>query len=124
MKHLIESAWARYLKAIGWNLMDEICTLMENSTYNGEEDWQKQLLQYILIPIVQSIVDRYAIRVNSKMHRKTNSRQEYVKVRELESETGNNVDNPITYPVHWDTIVEYFGIRRCRIWIQSSVIVI
>ncbi|CAK5112941.1 unnamed protein product, partial [Aphanomyces euteiches] len=47
-----------------------------------------------------------ALSVKSKYHSLKN---EFSKIRFQEQSTGNDVDDPIIYPIYWDDLVEYLG---------------
>ena len=59
----IESAWSRYLKAIGKNIQDTLQFGFENRLYNEKDQLENFIFLYVWIPFVQRELDNYSNQV-------------------------------------------------------------
>lgn len=61
----IESQWSRYLKAIGYKIMDELQYGFENNLYDDTNQLETYIYYYVWFPILRAELGKYKDLVNT-----------------------------------------------------------
>lgn len=102
----IESAWSRYLNAIGKNIQDTIQEGFDTRVYNDQDALEKYIFLYVWLPLVQKELDHYARQVNTHNRQKSKSGQ-----------------LPTVAPNICYTNPEAYGATRCSFEVPESIMV-
>jgi hypothetical protein len=63
----IEGLWNRFLKAMGYNLMDSLRDAAQQNLWDEDDSFEYFLFLYLWIPLIQRYLDDWAELINSKV---------------------------------------------------------